>query len=144
MNENLARALLKFSFILWMFSSIPNVYGGGITYLKEVGSSETKKLDFKEKFLYVFIAPNCSACKAQIKELSCLNSKIFFISLYGHEEELIREKRRLSLENPLYMATADFLEKLKITSLVGPQLVLIKEGKAPKKFIGLTTCKDLL
>jgi hypothetical protein len=142
--ESLARALLNFSLILWITSFIDTTYGAGTFYLKEMGSSRVKEFAINNQFLvFVFIAPNCSACRAQIKEFSCINSSLYYLSLYGNENELFKEKIKSNLKNPLYLSNRKLLKAYNLNEKVTPQTLVLKNGIPFKHYLGFTECKTL-
>lgn len=146
MKKSIARALYIFSFILRLLFPIM-VYGEELLYLKKIGGTETIPFTPESQNsrgeLYLFVAPECSACKRQMKELSCLNIPVHFISLYGTEKELIRERRRLKTEEVWYLGSTEFVSKFDLDSKMTPQLVLAI-GSHRKILKGFHRCEEIL
>lgn len=134
-----------FSFLLWAVLSVAPIYGEDNFHLKGVSSNKFLKIskNLEARHVYVFIAPHCASCIAQIKELSCLTTPKTFISLYGTEEELYREKVRLSLEGNFYIGTQSFINSLPLKEKISPQILIKTDEGKLVHFLGLTKCTKL-
>ncbi len=145
MKKSIARALYIFSFILRFLFPVMS-YGEEVIYLKEVGSPNTQNFCVKScasERMFIFVAPECSACRRQVKDLSCLNTPVSFISLYGNEKELIREKRRLKVDEQWYLGSKEFISKYDLDSKMTPQ-ILLAIGSNQKIMKGFHPCEEIL
>jgi|GEM_PF-2598285 len=96
--------------------------------------------------LFIFFGPNCSACLAQRKSLSCLpkSTAIYFIGMNGTERELRREAHKLSGKNITFLIADDEVKRFfKVKDNITPQIVTLRDGQK-KRFVGFQTCLKLL
>ena len=135
-----------FSFLLWAVLSVAPIYGEDNFRLRQVNGNQFIEVPkgLPSKHVFVFIAPRCSSCMAQIKELSCLKSDHTFVALYGSDDELLREKIRLDLKENFYKGSQSFIESLPLNGRLSPQ-ILVRDDSTQKllHFVGLTECSKL-
>ena len=96
-----------------------------------------------EKTLVMIFQKDCSSCKKQVRELSCMEEdySIKLIGVLGSEKELRKEYLRMKKVYPAYYGNSKALNELEITPSVTPQLITWYKGKIVS-FIGYKTCRE--
>jgi thioredoxin-related protein len=97
----------------------------------------------KKEALFVFFKENCSSCRRQSREVSCLNIPVYFIGLGAHKKELQKESRRMRNSKIVFVNSDQQIEqRFEIKSHNTPQLYLLRGGLA-KKRLGFHTCEQI-
>jgi hypothetical protein len=84
---------------------------------------------FKANDLIMLFQPDCSACKAQIKELSCLN-QIKLLGTNGSKERLQKEYLRFKSKLPGYSVNFKDLKQINPKlKMITPQFFLVSKDE---------------
>lgn len=121
-----------------------NMYGWTLESLRDFSQVETASLKGRPS-LWVAFQPNCSSCKRQLEQLSCLPSEIQRVALgvKGSREQLQKVLKGVKSDQMRLRASEDLTETLKMTGtptllVVGPQ------GQIKKRILGAVACEQLL
>lgn len=119
--------------------------------IKSLRSAERLELQKELRhgdFLMLF-QPDCSSCKAQITQLSCLNRPIKLLGTYGSEERLQLEYKKFKTKFPGFFIEDKILKIINPQlSSVTPQFFVVDRTKQQSIVLknlgyGLTNCVDL-
>ena len=123
-------------FPYWLFAE-PSLLS--LSDVHRVSLSEIKK----DRSLVVVFQPDCSSCKKQIHDLSCLEKDHFIrlVGMGGSEKALRIEYRKMKTSYPAYLADASVLKALGVESTITPQIILWRWGKQKKSF-GYKKCEE--
>lgn len=116
--------------------------------LKEVRGNSNKAIsvDPSTSAVLILYGENCSFCKAQVKELACLQrNKVEYhnIMLMRDEGGAYIEKQRLNLKGKLYLSNEDFETLFRIEKKITPTII-IPNGKKFSVVYGKKSCAEIM
>ncbi|MCJ8276317.1 MAG: hypothetical protein HRT44_08665 [Bdellovibrionales bacterium] len=110
--------------------------------LSDVQHTKVSELTRGNNLLIAF-QPDCSSCKKQIKDLSCLDKdyKISLIGIASSEQALRKEYRKLRTPYPAFYASPQAMMEFGLSDSVTPQ-ILIWKNETPQLFYGYKRCRE--
>lgn len=118
-------------------------------YLRSLENASTVSLpmsDDQDNQLIMLFQKDCSACKQQLKDFSCLPKKVkvLLVGAFSQEQELRQEVRKLNTPYPSYLGDQEVLKQLNFKSGLTPQMVLWNHSGERFDFLGHQACEKLL
>ena len=110
-----------------------------------VGATQVFSKKSKSPQVFVVFQPNCSACHAQVADLTCLKSKasVNLIGAFATEKKLRKEYKVLNAPYPGYLGDEDFQSEFEVTERLSPQVILAHNGRV-EVILGYKPCKKIL
>jgi hypothetical protein len=89
----------------------------------------------------IYFKNDCVACRAQVKDLKCLDKKVevFLVGVYASESELRSEYLKMRTSFAAFYADQEALVKLNLQPEVTPQFLLLDKERRWQG-VGLRSC----
>ena len=94
--------------------------------------------------VFIIFQPNCAACKKQLTNLDCLDSRttIRLLGAFASEQTLRSEYRKIAARWPGYFADKQVLRQFSVTAKLAPQTLVFTSAKVTR-FLGFTECDEI-
>gem|GEM_PF-3139778 len=112
--------------------------------LQDSSSVNLRSLKKEQNRVFIVFQKQCSACRKQVKELTCLKkvADVVLVGAFSTEAELRKEYKAFSTEIVGLYGDKDFKKRFDLNIEATPQII-VQVGQKSFKVLGLKTCVQI-